>query len=81
MGTPATPLKKQFLGGQKGKKVVVGARNIRYNILRVGGDVESYSAETYSGKFSLMSMGGRAEGLVCAHLGARTPIAVSRKFV
>ena len=38
---------------------------------------EGYSAEMCVGKFPLMSMGGRAEGLVCADPGARTPIGVS----
>ena len=30
--------------------------------------------------FSLMMMGGRAEGLACADLGARTPIGASGNF-
>ena len=38
---------------------------------------EGYSADTVAGKFPLVSMGGRAEGLACADLGARTPIGAS----
>ena len=38
------------------------------------------SADTCSGKFSLMSMGGQAEGLACADLGPMTPIRVSGNF-
>ena len=32
------------------------------------------SADTFAGKFPLVSMGGRAEGLACADPGARAPI-------
>ena len=35
------------------------------------------SADTRAGKFPLVSMGGRAEGLACADPGARTPIGAS----
>ena len=38
---------------------------------------EGDSADTLAEIFSLVSMGGRAEGLPCADLGARTPISVS----
>ena len=38
---------------------------------------EGNSADTRAGKFPLVSMGGRAEGLACADLGARTPIGAS----
>ena len=38
-------------------------------------------ADTCAGKFPLMSMGGRAEGLACADLGARNPIGVSGNFI
>ena len=38
---------------------------------------EGDSADTCAGKFPLMSMGGCAEGLACADLGARTPIGLS----
>ena len=34
-------------------------------------------ADTCDGKFTLVSMGGRAEGLACADPGARTPIGAS----
>ena len=38
---------------------------------------EGDSADMCAGKFPLVSMGGRAEGLVCADTGARTPIGAS----
>ena len=38
---------------------------------------EGYSADTRAGKFPLVSMGGRAEGLACADPGARTPSALA----
>ena len=34
---------------------------------------EGDSADMCAGKFSLMLMGGRAEGFACADPGARTP--------
>ena len=41
---------------------------------------EGDSADTGAGKFPLVSMGGRAEGLACADPGARTPIGASGNF-
>ena len=38
---------------------------------------EGHSADMGAGKFPLVSMGGRAEGLACADPGARTPIGAS----
>ena len=38
---------------------------------------EGDSADMFAEKFPLVSMGGRAEGLVCADLGAGTPISAS----
>ena len=38
---------------------------------------EGDSADTGAGKFPLVSMGGRVEGLTCADPGARTPIGAS----
>jgi hypothetical protein len=38
---------------------------------------EGDSADTGAGKFPLVSMGGRAEGLACADPGARTLIGAS----
>ena len=35
---------------------------------------EGDSADMCAGKFPLVSMGGRVEGLACADPGARTPI-------
>ena len=39
------------------------------------------SADTWAGKFPLMLMGGRVEGLACADPGARTPIGVSGNYL
>ena len=41
---------------------------------------EGDSADMYAGKFPLVSMGGRAEGLTCADQGVRTPIGASGNF-
>ena len=41
---------------------------------------EGDSAEMCAGKFPLVSMGDRAEGLACADPGARTPIGASGNF-
>ena len=41
---------------------------------------EGYSADTRAGKFPLVSMMARAEGLSCADLGARTPIGAIENF-
>ena len=41
---------------------------------------EGDSADTFAGKFLLVSMGGRAEGLACPDPGARTPIGASGNF-
>ena len=38
---------------------------------------EGDSADTCAGKFPLVSMEGRAEGLACADPGVRTPIGTS----
>ena len=42
---------------------------------------EGDSADMCAGKFPLVSMGGRAEGLACADPGARTPIGASGNFL
>ena len=42
---------------------------------------ERDSADMCAGKFPLVSMGGRAEGLACADPEARTPIGVSGNFL
>ena len=39
------------------------------------------SADMCAGKFPLVSMGGRAEGLACTDPGARTPIGASGNFL
>ena len=41
---------------------------------------EGDSADMCARKFPLVLMGGRAEGLVCADPGARTPIGASGNF-
>ena len=41
---------------------------------------EGDSADMCAGKFPLLSMGGRAEGLACADPGARTPIGASGNY-
>ena len=41
---------------------------------------EGDSADTVARKLPLVSMGGRAEGLTCADLGARTPSALAKFF-
>ena len=41
---------------------------------------EGNFADTRADKFPLKLMGGRAEGLACADLGARTPIGMSGNF-
>ena len=41
---------------------------------------EGDSTDMCVGKFSLTSMGGRAEGLACAEPEARTPIGASGNF-
>ena len=43
----------------------------------LGEKFEGDSADMCSGKFSLVSLGCRAEGLTCADPGARTPIGAS----
>ena len=48
---------------------------------RLGDMFEGDSAHMCAGKFSLMLMGGRAKGLVCADPGARTPIGMSETFI
>ena len=42
---------------------------------------EGDSADIGAGKFPLVSMGGRAEGLACEDPGARTPIGASGNLV
>ena len=42
---------------------------------------EGDSAVMCSGKFSLVSMGGRAEGLACADPGAGPPSALAELFM
>jgi hypothetical protein len=46
----------------------------------LGEMLEGDSADTCAGKFPLVSMEGRAEGLACADPGARTPIGASGNY-
>ena len=48
---------------------------------RLGEMFEGDSAYTCAGKFPLVSMGGRAEGLACADPGLRTPSGASGIFL
>ena len=48
---------------------------------QLGEMFEGDSADRCAGKFPLVSMGARAEGLACADPGARTPIAASGNMV
>ena len=41
---------------------------------------EGDSGDKCANTFPLVSMGGQAEGLACADLGARTPIGASRNY-
>ena len=61
-----------YLGGQRG--VFSRAETSDMTSEGLGEMFEGDSADTSAGKFPLMSMGGRAEGLTCASPGARTPI-------
>ena len=45
---------------------------------RLGEMFEENCTDTHSGKFTLVLMGDRVEGLACADLVARTPISTSR---
>jgi hypothetical protein len=47
----------------------------------LGDRFEGDSADMCAGKFSLVSMGGRAEGIACANPGARTPMALAEFFL
>jgi hypothetical protein len=62
-------------------KVVLGFRNFRYEFLTLGEMLECDSADMFTGKFTLMSMGGRVEGRVegqaCADPRVRTLIGLS----
>ena len=42
---------------------------------------EGDSADTFAGKYPLVSMGGWAEGLACADPGARAPIGASGNII
>ena len=62
-------------------KCVLGFRNFDMTYEGLGEMFEGDSADMCAGKFPLVSMGGRAEGLVCADPGAKTPIGARGNFV
>ena len=47
----------------------------------LGGMFEGDSADMCAGKIPLVLMGGRAEGIACADLVARTPISVNGNLI
>ena len=59
---PIHPLKKPIYGWQKGQKAVVGAQNIRYDFLRVGGDVSRLLCRNLHQKISACFDGGPSGG-------------------
>ena len=69
---------------QNQRKLLSGTSNVLHvsemTFERLGEMFEGYSADTGAGKFPLVPMGGRAEGLACADPGARTSIGASGNF-
>ena len=57
--------------------VVVGFQNFAWAPKGLGEMFKGDSEDICAGKYSLISMGGRTEGLACADPGARTPIGAS----
>ena len=68
-----------LLGGQR--EYFKKFRTLDMTSEGLGEMFEGDSADMCAGKFSLTSMGGRVEGLVCANPGARTPIAMSKNLI
>ena len=82
MGTPLLPA-LCYIWADKGdnfQKLSYGSKTLGMTFQGFGEMVEGDSADMCGGKFPLMSMGGRAEGLACTDPGARTPIGVSGNF-
>ena len=74
---PPWPPGGVFFSSSSSSKMVLWFQNYGYELSAVGGGVWRWLCRHVRRKFSLMSMRGRAEGLVCADPGARTPIGVS----
>ena len=59
---------------KKFQKLSYGSKTLYMTSEGLGEMFEGDSADMCAGKFPLVLMGGRVEGLVCADQGARTPI-------
>ena len=70
---PSYPCTMTPLGGQGGY-FQKSSKTSDINSEGLGEMFEGDSADTFAGKFLLMSMGGRAEGLACADPGAEIHI-------
>ena len=70
IGDPSYPPHYAIIGWTKGGMTSEG----------LGEMFEGDSADMCAGKFLLVSMGGRAEGLACTDPGARTPNGASGNF-
>jgi hypothetical protein len=57
--------------------VSLGSETSDMNSKGLGEMLEGDSADMCAGKFPLVSMGGRVEGLACADRGASTPVGAS----
>ena len=82
-GTPLPPQKSRVWADKREKtqkKLLQGSETSDMTFDGMGEMFEGDSADTCAGKFPLVSMGGRAEGLTCADPGARTPIGASGNF-
>ena len=82
-GTPPTPLINPILTGKWAnfKHIPEWLTETSDSTFKgVGEMFEGHSADTRAGKFPLVPMGGRAEGLACADPEARTPIGASGNF-
>ena len=76
MGIPPNPLHYHILGGSRRvfSKVFIGFQTSDMTSKGLGEMFEGDSADMCAGKFTLLSIGGRAEGLACANPGVRTVI-------
>ena len=63
------------------QKLSSGSETLDMTSERLGEMFEGDSADMCAGKFLLVSMVGRAEGLTCADPGARTPISASGNYI
>ena len=77
---PPLPPALSYIWGVKGgifKKLSLGSETSDMTSEGLGEMFEGDSADMCAGKFPLVSVGGRAEGVACADPGARTPIGAS----